>query len=439
MSNTVNVVDSIMGSGKTTAMIRYINESSPDRRFIFCTPYLEQVERIRANCIGRNFVEPSDKAVTKLTSIKLLLRRRQNIATTHALFMLLDNEARELISEGKYTLIVDEAMDIFGMLDIAPLDSELLCEHLCSEDESGRLHWEAPDYYGLFDSFRAEIESGAIYRCGPVTLIRMANIDTFAAFDEVFLLTYLFDGQIHRVFFDVNGWAYQKWYVEGHDIDTYRLTQDAVPFYPRDFSSLITIKHHFRSEKLITDKGSFSLNWYLSNAPEGRKSTNQFHILKRHMASFFRSSYNEGYQEAMWTTFKRYRKDLACPTYNRGFVPCSAKATNAYRDKTALAYPINRYINPNLVNFISSRGGKIDHNAFALSEMVQWVWRSAIRDGKPIALYIPSDRMYRLFTNWLDTVSGKVPASSGPDTDQPKPRKKRTRKPGDLPEVLPLR
>ena len=220
MSNTVNVVDSIMGSGKTTAMIRYINESSPDRRFIFCTPYLEQVERIRANCIGRNFVEPSDKAVTKLTSIKLLLRRRQNIATTHALFMLLDNEARELISEGKYTLIVDEAMDIFGMLDIAPLDSELLCEHLCSEDESGRLHWEAPDYYGLFDSFRAEIESGAIYRCGPVTLIRMANIDTFAAFDEVFLLTYLFDGQIHRVFFDVNGWAYQKWYVEGHDIDT---------------------------------------------------------------------------------------------------------------------------------------------------------------------------------------------------------------------------
>ena len=137
MSNTVNVVDSIMGSGKTTAMIRYINESSPDRRFIFCTPYLEQVERIRANCIGRNFVEPSDKAVTKLTSIKLLLRRRQNIATTHALFMLLDNEARELISEGKYTLIVDEAMDIFGMLDIAPLDSELLCEHLCSEDESG--------------------------------------------------------------------------------------------------------------------------------------------------------------------------------------------------------------------------------------------------------------------------------------------------------------
>ena len=37
LSNTVNVVDSIMGSGKTTAMIRYINESSPDRRFIFCT------------------------------------------------------------------------------------------------------------------------------------------------------------------------------------------------------------------------------------------------------------------------------------------------------------------------------------------------------------------------------------------------------------------
>jgi len=40
-----------------------------------------------------------------------------------------------------------------------------------------------------------------------------------------------------------------------------------------------------------------------------------------------------------------------------------------------------------------------------LSEMVQWVWRSAIREGNEIVLYVPSERMRNLFTNWLEQTS----------------------------------
>ena len=38
---------------------------------------------------------------------------------------------------------------------------------------------------------------------------------------------------------------------------------------------------------------------------------------------------------------------------------------------------------------------------FALSELVQFVYRSAIRNGKPIDVYIPSKRMRDLFLEWL--------------------------------------
>ena len=103
----------------------------------------------------------------------------------------------------------------------------------------------------------------------------------------------------------------------------------------------------------------------------------------------------------MWTSFKAYKNALAAPSYTRGFLHCAAKATNEYRHKTALAYPINRYVNPNIVKFVSDHGAMVSQDDFALSEMVQWVWRSAIRDGKPITLYIPSDRMYQLFTGLL--------------------------------------
>jgi hypothetical protein len=42
-----------------------------------------------------------------------------------------------------------------------------------------------------------------------------------------------------------------------------------------------------------------------------------------------------------------------------------------------------------------------DETLFALSEMIQFVWRSRIREGHPICLYIPSERMRHLFTEWL--------------------------------------
>ena len=38
--------------------------------------------------------------------------------------------------------------------------------------------------------------------------------------------------------------------------------------------------------------------------------------------------------------------------------------------------------------------------------MVQWVFRSAIRDDKRIDLWIPSGRMREIFRNWL---AGKLP------------------------------
>lgn len=41
-------------------------------------------------------------------------------------------------------------------------------------------------------------------------------------------------------------------------------------------------------------------------------------------------------------------------------------------------------------------------NLWALSEMLQWIWRSAIRNGQKITVYIPSKRMRKLLLQWLN-------------------------------------
>ena len=55
--------------------------------------------------------------------------------------------------------------------------------------------------------------------------------------------------------------------------------------------------------------------------------------------------------------------------------------------------------------YLTDRGVKVDEDAYALSYMVQWIWRSAIRDGEEIWIYIPSKRMRTLLINWMDSLA----------------------------------
>ena len=45
---------------------------------------------------------------------------------------------------------------------------------------------------------------------------------------------------------------------------------------------------------------------------------------------------------------------------------------------------------------------EVDDDMYSLSTMIQWIWRSRIRDGGEINVYVPSLRMRTLFENWLD-------------------------------------
>ena len=107
----------------------------------------------------------------------------------------------------------------------------------------------------------------------------------------------------------------------------------------------------------------------------------------------------------MYTTFKDYRKYVKAAGYTKGFVSCNAKATNDYRNKKTLAYLINLYPYPQLIQFFEMNGVELNQDLYAISELLQWIWRSAIRDGECIDLYLPSVRMRELLGMW---VLGKI-------------------------------
>lgn len=104
----------------------------------------------------------------------------------------------------------------------------------------------------------------------------------------------------------------------------------------------------------------------------------------------------------MWTTFKNSRNYLKGKGYSKCFVSLNAKGTNDYRNCRGLAYLINLYPSTDLINFFKSYGIYINKDLYALSEMLQWIWRSRIRDNKQIDIYIPSKRMRDLLYRWQE-------------------------------------
>ena len=89
------------------------------------------------------------------------------------------------------------------------------------------------------------------------------------------------------------------------------------------------------------------------------------------------------------------------------FLACNARATNDYGDRSVLAYLFNMFPNPYIKRYFESKNEAdntnihVDENDLALSCMLQWIWRSRIRNNQPIKIWIPSARMRNLLIEWF--------------------------------------
>lgn len=141
-----------------------------------------------------------------------------------------------------------------------------------------------------------------------------------------------------------------------------------------------------------------SKNWY-----ESKRKSNLFMLeqLKANTENFFRTVSKTNSEDNMYTVFKSYTKYIKGKGYSKGFVPCNARGTNEFKDKKALAYLVNFFMSPEIRQFVNHYDLIFDEDMCSLSALLQWMWRSQIRNGKPIDIYIPSERMRELLNNWI--------------------------------------
>lgn len=396
----VKIVDMLMGSGKTSAAINYVNTTSPDEKFLYITPYLDEVARIKERCPGKKFTEPKELG-TKLNGIKHLLGKGENIVSTHALFHRFDNEAIDLCRIRNYTLIMDEVTDVVEKYEISQNDFRTLSEkYIDIDEETGLIRWRESenDYEGKFNEEKRLCELGCLAYYGGSVMMWLFPVEAFNAFKHVYILTYMFRAQIQRYYYDYYNLPYSYVYVTGDSIENYTFTDNAeqTSRIEYEFPNLIHILEDKKLNQIGAREYDLSKNWYIRNA--GNAVMTQ---LKNNITNYFIHKRKTKTGHNLWTTFKDFKRTLSGKGYGRAFVPLNMRASNKYRDRISVVYPVNRYLDTSIKHFFIKHGVEVDEDGFALSEMLQFIWRSAIRDGKEIWIYVPSFRMRELLKNWI--------------------------------------
>ena len=107
----ITVVDSVMGSGKTSWAIDYMN-TAIDENILYITPFRTEIKRIQKSVTTKDMKTPKvlGKNHFKMDDLKNLFELHEDIASTHALFSNLERETAELIRQGEYVLILDETL-----------------------------------------------------------------------------------------------------------------------------------------------------------------------------------------------------------------------------------------------------------------------------------------------------------------------------------------
>jgi hypothetical protein len=397
---TINVIDAPCGKGKTSWAIQHINQH-PDQKFLFITPFLDEVDRIKKSCPG--FKEPTDTKGSKTASLKDLLDSQHNIVSTHSLFSMADEEVLDLLRLGKYTLILDEVMDVVKRESISGHDIRLLIDGGWVEVDTDTGLVKAVDrfepYQGKFHDIIDKARANRLIYFNNTFLVWEFSPEFFKAMREVYILTYLFRGQIQRCYFDFHQMPYEMLSVAGAYEDYYTIPfdPDAVDLEFRQFAKN-NINVYEGKLNDIGDKG-LGFDWYKRrNIPTNKVLPK----IQKEVFNYFHNILKAPAKDNMWTCFKDTKDRLKGKGYTKGYVQPGARATNDYRHKKNLAYLINRYSHPALIQYFESQGVKLDQNLYAVSELIQWVWRSQIRDHKPINIYMPSKRMRNLFREWMD-------------------------------------
>lgn len=414
MVDKVEVLDSIMGSGKTQNIIRWM-ESNPEEKYVYVSPLLSEVEeggRLSRNLKNLSFEYPQNDLYSKGEDMLAKLKAGYNIACTHSLYLSLTEEHLNQIKEHGYTVIIDEEVNLISAVtEYTRGDYRWLFEHnhIETDNVTGQVSWigdETLPKDNKYFKFKTYCDNNSMYvtKRDNYMMVSQLPISLISCAKRVIILTYMFDGNILDCFLKIKGIEVIKFdeftMEDSHKSNISNMVELIKP--PKTLFDMNMTKSWY-DNKITTDDISH-IEKFITNTALRNGATLE-DVLYTHPKDRFES---DSKRKLLIKPKGYYKKRDGKGGFNKCWLASSTKATNLYADKWCLIHCYNRYPQTPVEAYINDYGSdvgvRLNAEVFALSEMLQWVWRSRIRKGEPIVLAIGSARMCRIFSRWIESL-----------------------------------
>jgi len=338
-----------------------------------------------------DFKHPSNDKGSKLKDLQRLVENEENIVSTHALLTHFTKETLDLLKNRNYHLILDEAIEPCMKYRIETTDIEILFKsgYIGIADDGITLEWlqDRPKYdskffyeYKLIENENLVVFDFNDSKRDKKVFIWEMTPSLFNSFMSVTILTYQFEGSYLRSYLDIKDIKYT--------VDTSTLDRGL------KLGQLIRVCQHKELNKIGKHRQSL--------ASSLKKDSKKCKELGTNIYNYVRNIVPTKASDILCTTFKDAWKKVKGKGYATSFLSHNTKATNDYAHKTTLVYGLNRYMDVPVKKYLESQGVDVNEDLWALNEMLQWIFRSAIRNGEPIDIYVPNTRMRELLLEWIE-------------------------------------
>lgn len=413
----IKVIDALCGQGKSEGVIQMMNEN-PHKKYLYVAPYLSECHRVagtsydtedkyklpkldehgdyiydtNAKLSSFKFKHPTADLGKKGTSLCQLLENGDNVVSTHALFTELGSNAIEAAKE--YTLIIDEAVNVYENDSRGSWIKDALAKNIMYLDEDGitirfnRSKFgdstpEHPDTAkgSMYETIAAQCDLGQLLLIRGKAVVWEMSADLLNTFNEVYICTYMFEGS------EMSNYLHKKGLL-------YEVVKLPNAKKAKDVAHLIEV---VQDNKLNSIGNTTSLS---ASSFKGTKKTALCDELRRNLHNVFYNKWGTKAEDRLWTCFVPNINDIGTTKYRKQHLPFNYKATNDYMNVHHVAFLLDSFTNPMILAAAESKDNSIDQDRYAISVLIQFVFRSAVRKGEPIKLYLPSLRMRELLERW---------------------------------------
>lgn len=400
MTQKIEVLDALPGSGKTYAILEYISLHK-EVPWLYITPMLSELEvriPVMQEKFDLEFMIPEGKGSTKASEVLDFLKEGKHIACTHELTLRFTPEHIKEITRQGYTIVCDEELSLIEAFKLDKSDLEFLHSHnLINKDTQnlGKMKFldEEMSYDAKYGQVKKLCDRGCLYgaKDNDNMLVTYLSPDLILAAKRFILLTYNFGGSVMNAFLGLHKITHS--YL---DISLYRSNLKN----KQELIDLIEFVEPISVKKFLDKQGLYALSagWWDRTITDKDINPDKVGKILSSLPKNLKIPKSEVFYTVPMTALSKIKNKNVSPDNLLAF---NIRATNDFKDKTYAIHALNVFSNVTVSSYLKGYGFVIDEDAYALNTAIQWLFRGCIRERKKMKVTFLSKRMNAIFKGWL--------------------------------------